>query len=328
LSQAREGVRAIVKAMAISATLYSDPACPWAYSATPALTVLRWRYRDQLDWRLVTIGLREETTSLAAHGYTPARQATGARSFRDRYGMPFATAPPSRLASTGRACRAVVATRLAHPGREFAALRALAFARFNTTLLLDEDDSIATALAEVEGIDVAGIVAALDSGAVTEAYEADKEQARTAAGGPTEFQGKAALSDGTVRYTAPSVVFDAGGRRLEAGGFQPVEAYDVIIANLDVSLERVAPPEGPSELLEYFADGLCTQEVAALLARNLVDPDRPGAEQALIELVAEGRATREPLGNDAIWRAVPVAPSERADSGDAHERPTAASLVS
>jgi predicted DsbA family dithiol-disulfide isomerase len=314
--------------MAIRATLYSDPACPWAYSATPALTVLRWRYRDQLDWHLVTIGLREDTTSLAAHGYTPARQATGARSFRDRYGMPFATAPPSRLASTGRACRAVVATRLAHPGREFAALRALAFARFNTNLLLDEDDAIAIALAGVEGIDVAGVVAALDSRAVAEAYESDKEQARTAAGGPTEFQGKAAVSDGAVRYTAPSVVFEAGERRLEAGGFQPVEAYDVIIANLDVSLERVAPPDGPSELLEYFTDGLCTQEVAALLAGNMIDPDRPGAEQALIELVADGRATREPLGSDAIWHAVPVDAVEQADSRDARGRPAAASLAS
>ena len=34
-------------------THYSDPGCPWAYSANPALTVLRWRYGDQLVWRHV-----------------------------------------------------------------------------------------------------------------------------------------------------------------------------------------------------------------------------------------------------------------------------------
>src|ERR1035437_5711236 len=28
----------------VSATLYSDPACPWAYSEVPALRVLEWRY--------------------------------------------------------------------------------------------------------------------------------------------------------------------------------------------------------------------------------------------------------------------------------------------
>ena len=289
--------------MAIRTTLYSDPACPWAYSATPALSVLRWRYRDQLDWGLVTIGLRDTTDALAASGYSTARQATGSRRFRDRYGMPFAAAPRTRLVATGRACRAVVAARLAHPGREFAVLRALAFAWFNSSLLLDEDAAIAAALAEIDGIDAGALVAALDSAGVSDAYEADKAQARSAAGGPTEFQGKAAVSDGLVRYTAPSVIFEADGRRLEAGGFQPLEAYDVLLANLDTTLRRVGPPEDPLELLGYFSEGLCTQEVAVLLADNLIDVDRAAAEDGLLALLADGRATRTPLGDDAIWRA-------------------------
>jgi len=44
----------------IEATLYTDAGCPWAYSANPALRVLEWRFRDQLSWRLVMIGLRED----------------------------------------------------------------------------------------------------------------------------------------------------------------------------------------------------------------------------------------------------------------------------
>jgi 2-hydroxychromene-2-carboxylate isomerase len=290
--------------VAIRATLYSDPACPWAYSATPALTALRWRYRDQLDWRLVTIGLRDETGTLAASGYTPARQATGSRRFRERYGMPFAAAPRARLVASGRACRAIVATRLAHPGREFAALRALAWGWFTTGLLLDEDEAIAAALQDVQGIDAAAVVAALDSPAVSEAYAADKAEARSAGGGPTEFQGKAAVSDGLVRFTAPSVVFESDGRRLEAGGFQPLEAYDVLLANLDPTMRRAGPPDGPLALLEHFSEGLCTQEVATMLADNLIDVDRGAGEDALLALVAEGRATRSALGNDAIWRPV------------------------
>ncbi|HEU0194955.1 MAG TPA: hypothetical protein VFQ71_12195, partial [Gaiellales bacterium] len=55
----------------ISATLYSDPACPWAYSEIPALRVLDWRYGDQLDWRLVVIGLTEDPAQYVARGYTP-----------------------------------------------------------------------------------------------------------------------------------------------------------------------------------------------------------------------------------------------------------------
>jgi 2-hydroxychromene-2-carboxylate isomerase len=291
--------------MAISTTLFSDPACPWAYSATPAITALRWRYGDQLDWRLVTIGLRDDPPDPAATTYTPARQASGARRFRDRYGMPFAAAPRSRLVATGRGCRAVVATRLQHPGREFAALRALAFGWFTTASLMDEDEAIAAALAGVEGIDVEAVVAALGSDAVTEAYEADKAEARSASGGPTEFQGKAAVSDGLVRYTAPSLIFNNGdGRSLEAGGFQPLEAYDVLIANLDTGLERRPPPEdGPLGVLRQFPAGLCTQEVAVAMAGNLIDVERDATEDALLELVAEGAVTRTPLGDDALWRA-------------------------
>ena len=45
---------------AITVTHYTDPGCPFAYSASPALTVLQWRYGEQLDWRLVTIGLSED----------------------------------------------------------------------------------------------------------------------------------------------------------------------------------------------------------------------------------------------------------------------------
>jgi protein-disulfide isomerase-like protein with CxxC motif len=292
--------------MTIRATLFSDPACPWAYSATPPLTALRWRYGDQIDWSLVTIGLRDDVADLAANGYTPARQLGHQRLFRDRYGMPMSLQPRPRLTSTGRACRAVVATRIAHPGREFSALRAIAFAYFTTPMLMDEDEGLAAALEGVEGVDAAAVVGSLDSAAVSEAYEADKAHARTAGGGATDFQGKAALSpEGVVRYTAPSVLFEtADGRGLECGGFQPLEAYDVVIANLDTSLERQGPPaDGPLALLEAFPEGLCTQEVALALAGNLAPVDRSAAEDALLELVAAGAATREPLGDDALWRA-------------------------
>jgi predicted DsbA family dithiol-disulfide isomerase len=46
----------------ISATLYSDPACPWAYSESPALRVIEWRYGDQLDRRPLQVGLTAEAS--------------------------------------------------------------------------------------------------------------------------------------------------------------------------------------------------------------------------------------------------------------------------
>jgi predicted DsbA family dithiol-disulfide isomerase len=286
----------------IEATLYSDPACPWAYSANPALRVLEWRYRDQLAWRLVLIGLTEDASQYEARGYTPERAALGQLRFR-RFGMPFSPDPKARICATARACRAAVAARILDPGSEWRVFRALALANFTTPLLLDDDAQLADALDSVPGLRGQEIVAMLDAPEVTEAYERDRAEARTAVGSPTELQGKTATSDGPVRYTAPSVVFERDGRRLEAGGFQPVEAYDVLVANLDPTLARDPVPPSPLPLLQYFADGLTTQEVAALMAEGNDPPDRSAAEAGLIELVYTGDAVRSPLGDDALWYA-------------------------
>jgi 2-hydroxychromene-2-carboxylate isomerase len=288
--------------MTISVTLFSDPGCPWAYSANPALAVLRWRYTTQLRWRLVTIGLTERAQQYLDRGYSPARSARGHLTFGRRFGMPFSSQPRERVIATARGCRAIVATRLRRPERETAVYRALQFAWFTTPLLLDEDAEVLRALERVDDLDAAAVVAALDDADVTEAYEADRAEARTAAGSPTAFQGKAAATDGPVRYTAPSIVFAAGDRRLEGGGFQPVEAYDVLIANLDPTLERRPAPDDPLLAVEAFPDGLVTAEVAAVMARGNDAPDREAAEVLLIEHVADGRVVRTALGDDALWR--------------------------
>ena len=285
----------------VRTTLFSDAGCPWAYSAVPALRVLEWRYRDQLEWRLVLIGLTERAEQYVERGYTPLKSARGYASRFRGYGMPLAPEPRARMVGTGRACRAVAAARILSPGSEWAVFRALQFAWFTTTLLLDEDTAIREAIAGVPGIDAEAIVGVLDREDVVAAYELDRAEARTAAGSPTEFQGKAAATDGPVRYTAPSVIFQRGQARLEAGGFQPVEAYDVVIANLDPTLRREPPPETPEPLLERFRFGLTTQEVAACLAEGNDPPDRPAAESALLALVADGKARRTPLGDDALW---------------------------
>jgi 2-hydroxychromene-2-carboxylate isomerase len=286
----------------ISVTLFSDPGCPWAYSASPAHAVLRWRYGEQLDWRLVTIGLAEDAARYVERGYTPTMSALGNMRYR-RYGMPFALEPRSRMAGTARACRAIVATRLLDPAREQAVYRALQFGWFTTTLVLDEDDQIATALERVAGLDVAAVVDSIDDDRTLAAYEADMREARNAAGSPTEFQGKARQTDGPVRYSAPSLVFEsAAGTRLEAGGFQPVEAYDVLIANLDRMLERQEPPGEAIVALRRFPDGLVTQEVAAIMAPNNESADRDAAERALVELAGAGAVRRTQLGDDAIWK--------------------------
>jgi protein-disulfide isomerase-like protein with CxxC motif len=152
----------------IEVTHFTDPGCPWAYSASPALATLRWRYGDQLRWTLVTIGLAEDASRYEKLGYTPKRAAIGYTTFR-RYGMPFQVTPKDRLSATSPACRAVVATRLAAPELEDAAFRALQFAQFTTTSVLEDPDALLSALQAVDGLDAHAIVAAIDAPEVTAA---------------------------------------------------------------------------------------------------------------------------------------------------------------
>ena len=97
------------------------------------------------------------------------------------------------------------------------------------------------------------------------------------------------------------MVFERDGVQLVAGGFQPVEAYDVLVTNLDPRSARQAPPETPEPLFERFPSGLTTQEVAAVMTHGNDAVDRAAAEAALLELVAEGKITRHVLGDDALW---------------------------
>ena len=91
---------------------YTDPACPWAYSAEPFLRALEWRYGDRLAWRHVMIGLTEDYRQYEQRGLLdrgpddrlrplppPLRHALRRRR------------RASACSLSGRACRAVVAAR-------------------------------------------------------------------------------------------------------------------------------------------------------------------------------------------------------------------------
>jgi protein-disulfide isomerase-like protein with CxxC motif len=286
----------------IEATLYTDAGCPWAYSANPALRVLEWRFREQLRWQLVMIGLREEASEAAVRAYDPDRARSRWGVFEERYGMPFATEAKARASGTGRGCRAVVAAGMLDPGSERVVFRALQIANFTGSVYLDDGESIRALLRTVSGIDADGIADRIDEDDVVAEYERQQAEARSAAGTPAEAQDKTAKSDGQVRFTAPSVVFRRGEEIAVAGGWQPLLAYDVVLANFAPALERVPAPESPEPLLDHFSHGLTTAEVALLLADGSDPvPDREAAEAMLTDLVESGGAVRVPTGTSATW---------------------------
>jgi predicted DsbA family dithiol-disulfide isomerase len=283
----------------VTVTHVTDPVCPWAYSFEPAMRALESRYGDQLEMRTVVIGLASDTEQLVARGYSPERGALTALAFR-RLGMPFALNVRERLIASAPACRLVKAVTL--QGEEFgeAILRALRLALFNTPLLLDEVESLQALCSTIDGLDVVRAIGDLENPSVEDAYQADRDEARTPSGIAVTLN-RSANSDGRDRYTAPSLVLSSSdGSTSIVPGFQPFEAIDVAIMNLEPKLRRLPVPE-LEDLLGLYPGGLTSQEIARVLAETTTPPDRPAAEAALTHLLATGRARRTPIGDDALW---------------------------
>jgi protein-disulfide isomerase-like protein with CxxC motif len=289
----------------------TDPGCPFAYGGEALVTALRWRFGDQLDWRLVMIGLADDPAVYEQKGFTAERMTQGWLRFRHT-GMPFTLAPRNRVIATGRACRLVIAARIESPELAIRVLRALRFAWFTTGLLLDEDEDLRSVVATLPDVDADFLVERIDDDDVEDAYQRDRTEARSAKGSPAYAQGKTAAGDEGERYTAPTLIFQSGdGLALEAGGSQPLAVYDAMLANLDPALERRAPAATALEAMSAFEHGLTTREVALVMAAPGSEPNDEAAAEELIHHAADGDLSCVPLGNDALWVPKTGGPFER-----------------
>lgn len=289
----------------ITATLFTDPGCPFGYSATAWLRTLEWCYGDQIDWHLVMVGLAESSAEYDAKGFTPAMAAFNV-DFRVRYGMPFVVAPKPRNAGTSEACRFIIAGSIAYPGSEWLLTRELQFANFtDPEVLLDDPQGFVPVLERsprIDGIDLHALATRIDDEDVRAEYERQRAATRSAAGTAGALQGKTSGSGEDERFSAPTVIFEnADGVRIDVTGFQPIEAHDVAIANLDPTLERRGPAETVGEALAAFPGGLTTAQVAWIRRAGNDPVDRDGTERDLVKAVAAGEVRRDQLGSDAVW---------------------------
>jgi 2-hydroxychromene-2-carboxylate isomerase len=270
--------------VALAITLFTDPACPFAFSAEPQRLRLRWHYGDGLAWRTRMIILTREKGEAE-------KLAAGAPGLQRRFGMPIDPAPYSRPASSEPACRAVVAAQLNAPERAEALLRALRVRRMAGGLLDDPALIDAAAVdAAIDPADLAGWVASEATGA---ALEADAAAARSPAPAARALDHKLGGPPEERRYTAPSYEFgDADVGAIVAPGFTPVEAYEVAIANLAPRLERRPAPDDVGELLDWAPYPLATAEVMAIAGIG------EGAARTALARVAEPI----PSGADFFWR--------------------------
>jgi 2-hydroxychromene-2-carboxylate isomerase len=265
-------------------THYTDPACPFAFSAEPIRLRLRWHYGDQLAWRNRMILLTLEP------GHAE-RLAQGAPGLQRRYGMPIDPAPRRRPASSGPACQAVVAARLNAAATEEALLRRLRVQTMAGGLL--DDPLLIAAAAREAGLDPAQLTGWCVTDEVGEALRADVAAARSPSPAARALDDKLGGPPDERRYTAPSyeIVNHETGARATIPGFNPIETYEAAIANLDPKLVRRPAPASLRDLLDWAGEPLATAEVAMI-----AQLDRAQARAELDRI-----ARPIPAGADFYW---------------------------
>jgi predicted DsbA family dithiol-disulfide isomerase len=272
-------------------TEYTDPGCPWAWSAEPFRRRLQWLYAEKLDWSRRMVVLSDDPSDYERKGLTPEKMAAGAAKIARDHGMPIDTSVRPRLHATAPACRAVVAARLHAPEAEDPLLRAFRVRNFSGQLL-DEPATLEGAAADA-GLDAEQLRGWMQDGAVEDALDEDRAAARQPLDAARVLDDKLANWSGGRRYTCPSyeIVRRSDGVRIAVPGFQPFAAYDVVLANLVPGTERRDPPSSVREVLDWAGEPLATREVAVVC-----DIEHEVAREEL------GRVAEERhVGFDGLW---------------------------
>lgn len=269
---------------------FTDPGCPFAFSAEPARWRVEWLYGDQIEWRRRMVVLSESPEEYVARGLTPDRQAANLRSLRRQHGMPIDAHERPRMAATRPACLAVVAARLRAAEREKPLLRHLRVMGM-AGQLIDEPQTLERAARHV-GLDPETLRGWMDEDEVQQALAEDMASARNPSAAAQVMGHRLASTAEGQRYTCPSYQFIADeGPCFDIPGFRPVEAYEVAIANLAPGLDRRATPATVEDVLVWAGEPLATAEVAAVCQ---LEPEEAREELARV-------AEHQPVGNDGYW---------------------------
>jgi predicted DsbA family dithiol-disulfide isomerase len=297
---------------------FTDPGCPWAWSAEPFRRRLDWLYGNTLEWRLHLVGLSASPEEYLEKGFTPERMASALADIAREQRMPIATHERPRMAATLPACRAIVAAR-EHAGedRARALLRHLRIRHF-AGALLDEPAAIAAA-AQDAGIDPERLGGWMADPAVEQALRDDMSAAREPIPAAHVLGHKLANWPGGRRYTCPSYEFVrlSDGVRIAVPGFQPMAVYDVVLANLVPGVDRRPDPASVEETLGWAGEPLASQEVAVLMGMSF-----EGAREQLGRVAVETH-----LGFDGLWTLprysrLSIAPSSDRESAATTSAPT------
>lgn len=272
-------------------TEFTDPGCPWAYSAEPFKRRLNWLYGDSLEWEVRMVVLAESPSEYEERGFGTGEQSAAFDKISSEHGMPIDTRERPRMAATFPSCLAVVAARREAPDLAPRLLRRLRIRHFSGELL-DEQATIEHAAADV-GLDAAELEQWMAHPETERELREDMALARRPMPAARVLDHKLANWSGGRRYTCPSyeIARREDGVRIAVPGFQAFGVYDVITANLVPGLDRREDPESVEQVLEWCGTPVATQEVAVICGLS--------HDEAREQL---GRvADEEHLGYDGFW---------------------------
>ena len=253
--------------------VFTDPGCPFAWSAEPHARRIEWLYGDQLSFTTRMVVLSERPEDYLDKGFDPVKQAAAQGRIRDRYGMPIDATERPRMTATVHACRAFVAARRHAPDKAELLLRRLRIHHLALANLIDEPEVIAEAASEA-GIDPEDLERWMGEDGTESELREDARAARSPLPPAAHLDHKLAGPADERRYTCPSWVIHRDGRPgLVAPGFQPVEVYEALIANLAPELRRREDPDSALDVLRWAPFPLSTAEIAAVMT-----VDRAAAE--------------------------------------------------
>jgi predicted DsbA family dithiol-disulfide isomerase len=273
-------------------TEFTDPTCPWAYSAEPFRQRINWLYEGRIEWEPRMVVLADTRAEQDEKGLTPERVATVTKQIASEHLMPIDTRPKPYVPSSREACRLVVAARV-HADRHTVrrALRSLRIRNFSGALV-DEPETIRAAAVD------AGIgdeyEAWMTDPEVERELNEDAALARRPMPAAKVLDHKLTNWSGGRRYTCPSYEITrlADGVTISIPGFQPFAVYDAILANLVPGMDRRDPPGSAGQVLQWRGFPLSTQEVA-----TVCDISFDLAREELGRI-----ATQDYVGADGFWR--------------------------
>jgi len=275
----------------VCVTTFTDPGCPWAWSAEPFRWRLAWLYGGALDWQLRMVVLSESPQENVERGLTPQMHAEDSAQIANDHRMPIDPRVRARVSATLPACRAVVAARVHAPAHAWRLFRALQIRNFAGELL-DERATIERS-ARAAGLDPEELFEWERDPVVLDQLAEDMRLARQPLAAARALDHTLANWSGGRRFSSPSFELcrRADDVRIAVPGFQPFAAYDVIAANLLPAVDRRPNPTSVEEVLAWAGEPLATQEVAVVC-------DIP-FEEARAEL---GRVAVEwRMGADGLW---------------------------